>query len=131
MRVIVCGGRDYADAAHLAAMLERLPVTAVAHGAAKGADTLAELWCRDHGIEPARYPADWTGPCRDTCRPGHRRNRWDGTEYCPAAGNYRNQAMLDDFAPDAVIALPGGTGTADMTRRAHAANVPVNPSPTP
>jgi predicted Rossmann-fold nucleotide-binding protein len=37
----------------------------------------------------------------------------------------RNQQMIDDGKPDVVIAFPGGSGTADMIRRAEAAGVKV------
>jgi len=33
--------------------------------------------------------------------------------------------MLDKGQPDLVLAFPGGNGTADMIRRAEAANIPV------
>jgi len=42
-----------------------------------------------------------------------------------AAGPIRNQQMLDEGRPHLVVAFPGGTGTADMVRRAKAAGVPV------
>jgi hypothetical protein len=37
----------------------------------------------------------------------------------------RNGAMLRDFAPDAVLATPGGKGTANMVLRSLSAGVPV------
>jgi hypothetical protein len=33
--------------------------------------------------------------------------------------------MIDEGKPELVIAFPGGSGTADMVRRARAANIPV------
>jgi hypothetical protein len=105
MRILVTGSRDWTDEVLIANALlearERGPMRAglhrmtLVHGGAKGADAIAAKWAEKWGwlIEP--HPADWTAPCRDTCRPGHRRRRWDGAEYCPAAGNYRNQDMVD------------------------------------
>lgn len=42
-----------------------------------------------------------------------------------SAGLARNQRMLEQCSPSAVIAFPGGRGTADMVRRAEAAGLPV------
>ena len=39
--------------------------------------------------------------------------------------------MLDLFAPDGLIAFPGGSGTADMVARARAAGVTVWVPPYP
>jgi len=124
--VIVCGGRDYEDWAHVCATLNGLAITALAEGGAAGADDLADQWCSlMPDVVHHRYNADWSAPCRDDCKPGHRRRRRRGGTYCPAVGNYRNQLMLDDFHPDLVVAFPGGRGTADMVKRAVAAGVKV------
>jgi hypothetical protein len=44
----------------------------------------------------------------------------DWKTHGKAGGPIRNQMMLDDYKPQVVIAFPGGSGTADMVRRAHA-----------
>ena len=106
MRVLVCGGRDYADADYLRCVLSELPVTVLIEGEAPGADTLARLWAQRRGILIDRYPADWD-------------------RYGKAAGPIRNQQMLDEGKPDLVVAFPGGHGTADMVRRARAAGIAV------
>lgn len=125
MRIAVTGGRDYTDAARIGSLLGEYAGILV-HGAAPGADSIAAEWwrrnCGTKACEP--HPADWDGPCRDTCKPGHRRQRKDGSTYCPAAGAYRNQEMVDSGI-DVLIAFPGGTGTADMVKRAKAAGVRV------
>jgi hypothetical protein len=109
-RVIVCGGRDFADRDYLYQQLdavhERRGIAAVIHGAARGADRLAGEWAQDRGVHAEPYPADWQN---------------DGK----AAGPIRNQRMLDIAAPDGVIAFSGGRGTADMVSRAQTAGVPV------
>lgn len=109
MRVLVCGGRDYADRDALFAAMDRLdrrrPVSVVIHGAAPGADALAAEWARERGCVIVAYPADWA------------RGR--------AAGPLRNQRMIDDGRPDGVVAFPGRRGTADMVRRALAAGLKV------
>jgi hypothetical protein len=108
-RVLVCGGRDYDDAARLNAILDRAhwanPIICLIHGAAQGSAALAAKWARDSGVPCSAYPAYWER---------------DGK----AAGPLRNQRMLDQGKPHLVIAFPGGNGTADMIRKAAAAGVP-------
>lgn len=115
MRVLVCGGRDFADAAMVDRVLNRLHttygITVLIHGAARGADSLAATWAQQHAVECRAFPANWF-------------------KYGPAAGPIRNQQMLDEAKPGMFVAFPGGSGTADMTRRALAAGVPQHPIPT-
>lgn len=107
MRVLVCGGRDYANAERVFGVLDRLTPapTAIIAGGASGADDLARRWAEMWRTPCAIYRADWA-----LGRQG---------------GPLRNQRMIDDGRPDLVIAFPGGRGTADMVRRAKAAGVPV------
>lgn len=122
MRFAVTGGRFYNNEPAVIAALKQVPPAILVHGKAPGADTLAaKNWPADLQ-EP--HPADWSGPCRATCRPGHRQVRQDGQMYCPAAGVYRNQEMVDSHI-DFLIAFPGGTGTADMIERSLKARVIV------
>jgi hypothetical protein len=128
MRVIICGGRHYRGVSTIRAVVYGLPPdTVVITGKGGNTDLLAHRYAQARGLATEQVPADWEGPCRAECRPGHRRRNPTGIgTFCPAAGNYRNQLMLDKHGPvDEVIALPGGTGTADMKRRARAADVPV------
>lgn len=108
-RLIVCGGRDFTDYERVAAVLDRLqamrPIFAIWHGNAKGADTLADRWCRERGVKVFPVPAEWS-------KHGRR------------AGPLRNQAMLGNHI-DLVVAFPGGAGTEDMVKRAKAAGVLV------
>ena len=65
------------------------------HGAAPGADQMAaRIAATIFGWEVHAVPADWEAPCRPECPASHRRKWPDGTSYCPAAGPYRNQAMV-------------------------------------
>lgn len=105
-RVIVCGGRDYNDWRMLSDALDALEIGSLAHGAARGADRLAEHWAYLRGVPYYAYPARWDRDGR-------------------SAGVRRNQLMLELFKPHLVVAFPGGRGTADMVQRARAANVPV------
>jgi predicted Rossmann-fold nucleotide-binding protein len=109
LRVLVTGGRDYADPCNVAQVLGKLlgesGVTCLIEGGAKGADALAREWARDNGIAVITCPADWS------------KGR--------AAGPMRNTSMLRDHRPDVVVAFPGGRGTADMVGKAEKAGVRV------
>lgn len=115
---LICGGRDFADQAMFdGAMGDLIRMRGlprkVVHGAARGADSMADAWARRMAIDVSPCPADWT-------------------TYGRAAGPIRNQAMLDDHKPHLAVAFPGGNGTADMVRRAEAAGVTVaKVTPTP
>jgi hypothetical protein len=110
VRVLVCGGRYYNDDACVEKVLNDLhsktPFTVLIHGAARGADTLANVWAKLKGIERIPCPANWTA-------------------YGPAAGPIRNQYMIVTHKPDLVVAFPGDTGTADCVRKAKAAGIEV------
>ncbi len=111
MRILVCGGRDYADRNRVYDVLDEIhhetPVTAIIEGGAAGADHFACLWSAKRDID------------------GHQRFVADWTLHGKAAGPLRNARMLAEGRPDLVIAFPGGRGTADMVRKAEAAGVPV------
>ena len=109
-RVLVCGGRRYADDRHVNRVLdeidsERGPITII-EGGAHGADELAYRWARSRKRPHIQVVAEWS-------------------QHGRAAGPIRNQRMLEEHRPDLVVAFPGGVGTADMVRRAQAAGVPV------
>lgn len=130
LRVLVCGGRDFGEvplgcphesrhhyekiAARqrelLHATLTTLKVdhgiSAIIHGAARGADSEAGYWARRQLLAEEPFPADW---------------KRDGK----AAGPIRNARMLAEANVDLVVAFPGGRGTADMVRRAKAAGIKV------
>ena len=110
MRVLVCGGRDFAGVGALHIVMNAIhalrPVTLLIHGAARGADSAAANWARHQGIETAAFPADW-----DT--------------HGKRAGYVRNRQMLVEGKPDLVVAFPGGRGTAMMCDIATKAGVLV------
>lgn len=126
MRVLVCGGRKYRDARTLYTTLDRLRggsvVDAVIEGNAPGADRMAGYWARKNGITNLKYDAEWTNIERHGALV---RTRRDGTKYDALAGHIRNQRMIDEGKPDLVVAFPGGTGTADMVRRAREVGIEV------
>lgn len=97
MRVIVCGGRDYADDFKVMETLDRVLAKygddlVIITGAATGADTLAEQWAKMREVEYMGFPAKWE-------------------LLDKAAGRERNARMRDKSKPDACIAFPGGRGT--------------------
>ena len=128
--LLVCGGRDYGDSAHVFGVLDRLQPLAVVHGACgvdadqprwallRGADRLADAWCTWRQVPAIRVPARWSALGR-------------------RAGAVRNQQMLELYHPALLVAFPGHLGTADMVLRARAAGLPVwkplalNPSAAP
>jgi hypothetical protein len=111
LRVLVCGGRNYFDTLTVFKNLDFLRQSRkeglhIISGMARGADTLAVEWANSRGATLSCFPADWE-------------------KHGKAAGFIRNQQMLDEGQPDLVVAFKGGSGTADMVRRAKAANIKV------
>lgn len=104
-------------------------VLEVLHGdCPRGGDAIARRFVERYQpkgwpIRQERVPADWNGPCRDSCRPqpgggSHRRvSAKYGGEFCPAAGIYRSFDMCErmPYACEAFIrdASPGATSCAD------------------
>lgn len=106
MRILVCGGRNYANEAEMAKQMAFLtPKDIVIQGGARGADHLASTYCWANGIHCAEVKALWGLLGR-------------------SAGPERNAAMLM-LQPDRLIAFPGGRGTASMIAKARAAVIPV------
>lgn len=108
MRILVCGGRDYDDWATVSWALAPFESeeTTIIQGGASGADFLGKVWAKFKGISQIEFKADWK-------------------LFGKQAGHIRNQLMLEEGKPDLVIAFPGGTGTADMVKRAKKAGVEV------
>jgi hypothetical protein len=108
-RVLVCGGRDFADKVFLVRSLDLLHrlygFSLVVQGGGTGADWMAKKWAEWRGVPGREFRADWSAG--------------------PAAGPIRNTKMLREGAPDLVVGFPGGRGTADMLAKARAAGVPV------
>ena len=89
MRVLVCGGREFASRQMLCEALNRLRkdrgIALIIAGGARGADAMAEWWAKAEGVPCDVYQADWAGLGRK-------------------AGPIRNQRMLDEGKPDAAEA---------------------------
>lgn len=107
-RVLVFGGRDYADRACVWFDLDRLlaksGAVVIITGAASGADTLAWEWAVDRDQFWVLHPADWDAHGR-------------------SAGPKRNAAMLAQWQPHRYVAFAGGNGTRDMDSRCLKAGV--------
>ncbi len=130
MRVLICGGRDFADLStkikgspewreamdeyafgidELNRLFDGVENITVICGKARGADTMGEDWADIHFYPVDRYPI----------------SKQDWLDFGKRAGPRRNGIMLDKGKPDIVVAFPGGNGTADMVRKAKAAEVEV------
>jgi len=114
MRLLVTGDRNWKDDRIIQNVLEMLkiidPSMVVIHGGANGADSIAGDIAESLGIKTLEFAADWN-------------------KYGRAAGPIRNQRMLDEGKPTAVMAfhkdLRASRGTLDMVKRARSANLPV------
>ena len=123
MRVLVCGGRNFAwqikgkPAAQVTEEWQSLwdtldeineneGIDVIIHGNAKGADQTSGEWASERVIRAEEYPAKWNVHGR-------------------AAGPIRNQQMLDKGKPDLVVAFKGGVGTAGMVSIAKKAGIEV------
>jgi len=108
-RVLVCGGRGYTNVAAVDATLtaihDRAGIALLIEGGARGCDSIARSWARGMEIPLQTVAANWK-------------------THGKAAGPIRNAKMLT-LEPTLVVAFPGGKGTADMVRRARAANIEV------
>jgi hypothetical protein len=116
LRVLVCGGRDFANRALVFSILDAMRSASavplvIIHGAARGADSLGAAWAQARDVQAEAYPADWHP---------------NGGPLDRAAGLKRNQTMLDAGKPDLCVAFPGGNGTAHMVRLCRAAGVLVH-----
>lgn len=123
-RVIVCGGRKYLDEGSVFITLDCLPypeMVLLMHGAAPGADTLAQNWAEARGVRVHPYPAAWG---RLDYPDAVIRTLPSGRTYDANAGRRRNGTMLKAM-PDVVIAFPGGPGTEHMVGISRAAGIPV------
>lgn len=110
MKILICGGRDYATTdrdqiKHMVAMLDRVAFKyapfEIMEGGAPGADTMAWTWALIRGVRCDTYPADWA-----------------------IGRDIRNKHMIDQM-PDMVVAFPGGDGTKNCCDQADAAGIRV------
>ena len=110
MKVLVTGGRDYANKDRVFKELDEIhaitPISLLVQGGALGADTLAKEWAKSREVSFKTVYADWK-------------------KHGRAAGPIRNSKMLKDYSPNLVVAFPGGRGTNDMIMKSKNAGVRV------
>lgn len=104
-RVLVCGGRRYADREWVWKVLDEVQPTLLICGGAKGADALAAEYAEEKDIPLMIFPAHW--------------------KHGKAAGPVRNGWMIEFGKPDQVVAFPGGRGTDNMVRQTTKARIPM------
>jgi hypothetical protein len=95
---IIAGGRDYRFTRDDVRRLDRLPISSVISGGAKGADAEGERWATERGIPLLVVPADWS-------------------QHGRSAGALRNIEMAK--IAKAAVVFPGGRGSAHMLKTAH------------
>ena len=111
MKVLVTGSRYWTHKGMIYNTLDEIhaktPITLLIHGCAKGADTIADEWASERGVEMDLYPARWS-------------------EFGRIAGSLRNQEMIDKHPDtDLCVGFPITTsvGTRDCLRRAEKAGI--------
>jgi hypothetical protein len=149
VKILVSGPRDWPDDETGVAIIENALASVLLDsnpphpfpwglvvGDARGVDTIVRKIWTEAGHSYTLFAADWSGPCKRTCPPGHRRlhkgrrGMVGGQDYCPAAGVYRNQRMVEE-KPDICVCfvlgdnLAAHRGTADTAKRAKKADIPV------
>jgi predicted Rossmann-fold nucleotide-binding protein len=115
MKVIICGGRDFNnyDQVKKAVINSGFEITEVVSGGAKGADSLGERWAKENNVPVKLFPADWNNIKAKGAI--IKVNQWH-KKFNSRAGLDRNELMA--LYADALIAMDGGSGTADMIKRA-------------
>jgi hypothetical protein len=109
--VLVCGAREWTDGEVIYRKLAALRPALIIHGAAPGADTLAEHAAKRLQIDYQGYPAKWK-------------------LHGKSAGPIRNRHQFDQGKPDLVLAfhtdLSKSVGTRDMVQYALSRGCPVD-----
>lgn len=113
MRVIVTGSRGYLDRKQVEMELDVTLMRrrsdqpmVVIHGGARGPDSWAGAWAKEHNLKSELFSADWQ-------------------THGKAAGMIRNRAMVEQGNPDLCLAFWDGNsrGTLDCLSRAVRAGI--------
>jgi len=115
MNVAVIGNRDFEDYLLLEKVLNKFDIHLITSGGAKGADSLAEEYAKNKGIEINVIEAKWD----DFSEPCVIKYNQYGKKYNTLAGFKRNQEIIK--AVDVVIAFWDGKspGTRDSIKKAE------------
>lgn len=134
--VLLTGSRKWTARKPIQAHLERIrdqhpgEQLVLRHGGAKGADTIGHWAALKLGYKPDVHRVNWYVPCDPLyCKPNHRKLDRIGRDYCPAAGNHRNQHMVDLVPrPDEGIAFikDHSRGASHCVRAMRAAGIRVS-----
>lgn len=118
LRVVVTGGREYADRQELWAALDELQLL---HGIRLLAEGGCRYVVRGEEVSADRFACQWAEsreiPCLTVWAPWKRKGK--------SAGPFRNGLMLDMVRPDVVVATAGGRGTQDCVDKALARGIDV------
>lgn len=107
-RIVVTGGRDYADIDAVRHAFDSLQIGAadtIVNGGCRGADELCRKVAIERGVKVKTMKADWS-------------------RYGRSAGPIRNSQMIASN-PYIVMAFPGGRGTSNCVSQARGAGIPV------
>jgi hypothetical protein len=104
LRILVCGGRNYANIDKLFEILSEYYRPIIIQGGARGADFLAKHYACQNNLNLITFNANWD-------------------KYGKAAGHIRNKQMLEEGKPNLVIAFPGGRGTLNMIQQTKKAGI--------
>lgn len=138
MRLLVCGGRNYANYSRIGTLGYTRQSYEAERDVVYNAIADALGWVSTDDIA-TWLPPDGTRIIHggahgvDTCAGDWATVHWtacdvyapDWRTYGRRAGPLRNQQMLDLGKPDKVLAIHGGPGTDDMVHRAHLARIPL------
>lgn len=110
MIVAVTGGRHYDDYDCVCRELDQLHfesrITLILEGGARGADRLCRRWAISRGVPFKTFVAQWD-------------------RFGKKAGPLRNTIMLEQSAPNMLVAFPGGAGTGDCVRQAKQRDIRI------
>lgn len=109
MRLLICGGRHFDDAALIDSELSLLhastPISVIIHGGVPAIGAPAEAWARRNTVHIIRYPANFS--------------------QGKSGDSVRDKFMLDDSRPDAAFIFQGGRRTSELLARAHANGIEI------
>lgn len=95
-QIIITGGREFTDVKAewdiLDNILTKYPDMVLLHGGAQGVDRIGAAWAKRKNVPQVEFKPDWN-------------------KFGKAAGYRRNETMVRQTKPTAVVAFPGENGT--------------------